>query len=280
MLACADALSAKSVKTEILGSQTMNLSDCNAKIDTIASLMGVRPDLSVSPHVTLAYFWLKEGIGQSIRVSCSGPERKMGVALTSDPSIHRGPEAESYCLTAPPSEPDPREEAMRWAKAQCKMLEQRLEDCGNSYGLYSDHPYESLEDFASKNWEGFDNFLEEQGRLSEVFCADPTAAWQDCFVAARDSAPPPESAKTEVLGTRTMSYSDCRAKIETIASLLGVRPDYSVQSDLLTLGRFWLKEGRDESLLVTCSEPDRKMVVVLTFDPSIRRGPEAESYCQ
>ncbi len=202
MLACADALSAKSAKTEILGTQMMSHSDCNAKIDAIASLLGIHPDRSGSPRVTLAYFWLREGIGESaglspqvsVRVSCSGPDRKMGVALTYDSSIRdpRNPEVESYCLTAPP----------------------------------------------------------------------------------------PESAKTEVLGTRTMSHSDCRAKIETIASLLGVRPDYSVQSDLLTLGRFWLKEGRDESLLVTCSEPDRKMVVVLTSDPSIRRGPEAESYCQ
>ncbi len=77
-----------------------------------------------------------------------------------------------------------------------------------------------------------------------------------------------------------MSSSDCRAKIVTIASFLGVRPDYSVHSDLPTLGRFWLKEGGDESILVPCSERDRKRAVVLPFDPSIRRGPEAGSYCQ
>ncbi len=273
MLVCVDALLAKSVKTEILGSQTMSLSDCNAKIDTIASLLGVRPDLSVSPHLTLAYFWPKEGGDESVRVSCSGPDRKMAVALTSD---HPRP-VESYCRA---SDPEPWEEAA----ARCKKLDQALSDCIKSYGINLD-----------------DVMFEDRVRLISVFCddpaealgdciwacqnasiwADPVEAQRDCYSAMWDSVPPPESAKTEVLGTQTMSYSDCHAKIETIASLLGVRPDYSVQSDLLTMGRFWLKEGRDESILVTCSEPDRKkMVTVLTFDHSIRRGPEAESYCQ
>ena len=76
------------------------------------------------------------------------------------------------------------------------------------------------------------------------------------------------SAKTEVLGTctYTMSYRDCLAKIESVSRQLRVRPDYIVQTGILTMARFRTNDGSGESILVTCSKPDRMMVLNRTSE--------------
>ena len=74
------------------------------------------------------------------------------------------------------------------------------------------------------------------------------------------------SAKTEVLGTYTMSYQDCLTNIAAVSQQLRVRPDYIVQTNILTTARFRTNDGSGESILVTCSKPDRKMVLNRTSE--------------
>lgn len=61
--------------------------------------------------------------------------------------------------------------------------------------------------------------------------------------------------------TRSMSFDDCLKTIRNVSSQLGVAPVNVVETDILRIVRFPTSDG---SVLVTCSRPDRKMVLTKT----------------
>ena len=68
-------------------------------------------------------------------------------------------------------------------------------------------------------------------------------------------------AGTEVISAETVEYLDCLVRIKVVGDNLGIRPVYIVDTDLLTIARFPTNDGSGESILVTCSQPDRKMII-------------------
>ena len=59
--------------------------------------------------------------------------------------------------------------------------------------------------------------------------------------------------------TRTMSYRDCINQISVVATQFGVAPINIVETSAMRTVRFPTSDG---SVLVTCSRPDRKMVLI------------------
>lgn len=59
--------------------------------------------------------------------------------------------------------------------------------------------------------------------------------------------------------TKTIDFEQCLASIRTIANDLAVAPVNIVETNDVRIVRFNTSDG---SVLVTCSRPDRKMVVV------------------
>ena len=63
------------------------------------------------------------------------------------------------------------------------------------------------------------------------------------------------SAQTQ---TRSMSFEECLATIRQVASDLAVAPVNIVETNILRIVRFVTSDG---SVLVSCSQPDNKMVI-------------------
>jgi hypothetical protein len=61
--------------------------------------------------------------------------------------------------------------------------------------------------------------------------------------------------------TKTMSFEACLEAIRSVASDLGVAPINIVETNDLRMVRFPTADG---SVLVTCSRPDRKMVLTIS----------------
>jgi hypothetical protein len=58
--------------------------------------------------------------------------------------------------------------------------------------------------------------------------------------------------------SQSMSFEQCLQAIRNTASRLGIAPINIVETNILRMVRFC---AHDESVLVTCSQPDRKMVI-------------------
>jgi hypothetical protein len=58
-----------------------------------------------------------------------------------------------------------------------------------------------------------------------------------------------------------MSFDKCVATIQLTANRLGIAPINVVETTILRIVRFKTNDGSGKSLLVTCSKPDRKMVI-------------------
>lgn len=58
--------------------------------------------------------------------------------------------------------------------------------------------------------------------------------------------------------TTPMSFEACLATIRQVSSQLGAVPINIVETDILRVVRFVTSDG---SVLVTCSQPDQKMIV-------------------
>ena len=71
----------------------------------------------------------------------------------------------------------------------------------------------------------------------------------------------PANAGTRIIRSDTMGFDQCLATIRTMASTLGVAPINIIESNDLRMVRFWTNDGSGKSYLVSCSRPDRKLVV-------------------
>ena len=58
--------------------------------------------------------------------------------------------------------------------------------------------------------------------------------------------------------TRSMSFDQCLQTIRSVSTSLRVAPVNLVETNILRMVRF---RTRDGSVLVTCSRPDRRMVI-------------------
>jgi len=58
-----------------------------------------------------------------------------------------------------------------------------------------------------------------------------------------------------------MSFQDCISSIQKVASQLGAAPVNIVETNDLRMVRFVTGDG---NVLVTCSRPDKKMVIQMT----------------
>ena len=72
-------------------------------------------------------------------------------------------------------------------------------------------------------------------------------------------------AGSRVLSSETMGFESCLAVIRATATELGVAPVNIVETDILRVVRFPTNDGSGESLLVTCSRPDSKMTINLSW---------------
>ncbi len=72
------------------------------------------------------------------------------------------------------------------------------------------------------------------------------------------AASAPLQADVETVETREMSFDACLRTIRKVASQMGIAPINIVETNILRMVRFPTVDG---SVLVTCSEADRKMVI-------------------
>jgi hypothetical protein len=79
-----------------------------------------------------------------------------------------------------------------------------------------------------------------------------------CVLAIIGAAPGVEAANEPQSTSQPMSFEDCLQAIRQTASQLGIAPLNVVETNILRMVRFCSEDG---SVLVTCSEPDQKMVV-------------------
>ena len=77
--------------------------------------------------------------------------------------------------------------------------------------------------------------------------------------AARKEEEKPQ--RSEVIKTERMSFERCNEVIQRMAEQLGVGPINLVETSVLRMVRFPTNDGSGESILITCSKPDRKLVV-------------------
>lgn len=73
------------------------------------------------------------------------------------------------------------------------------------------------------------------------------------------AAPIAAAAQTETV--KTMSFESCISNIQTISGQLGIVPVNIVETNDLRIVRFVTSDG---NVLVTCSRPDRKMLLRMT----------------
>ena len=66
---------------------------------------------------------------------------------------------------------------------------------------------------------------------------------------------------SEVIKTERMSFERCGEVIRKMAEQLAVAPINLVETSVLRMVRFPTNDGSGESILITCSKPDRKLVV-------------------
>ena len=66
---------------------------------------------------------------------------------------------------------------------------------------------------------------------------------------------------SEVIKTERMSFERCNEVIQRMAEQLGVAPINLVETSVLRMVRFPTNDGSGESILITCSKPDRKLVL-------------------
>lgn len=68
-------------------------------------------------------------------------------------------------------------------------------------------------------------------------------------------------AGTRVVLSEERSFEACVATIQATATKLGVAPTNIVETTILRIVRFNTNDGSGKSILVTCSGPDKKMIV-------------------
>ena len=78
-----------------------------------------------------------------------------------------------------------------------------------------------------------------------------------CFIILDTSA----LAGTRILKKKSMSFQQCVATIGAMASKLGVAPVNIVETNILRLARFSTNDGSGKSYLITCSKPDRMLIL-------------------
>jgi hypothetical protein len=68
-------------------------------------------------------------------------------------------------------------------------------------------------------------------------------------------------ADTKVVHKESMDFETCLARIRTVATQLGVAPINIVETSILRVVRFPTNDGSGKSILVTCSKPDRQLLI-------------------
>ena len=61
--------------------------------------------------------------------------------------------------------------------------------------------------------------------------------------------------------SRSMSFEDCLSVIAGTSRSLGVTPISLVDTNVLRMVRYQMNDGSGESVLMTCSRPDRRLVI-------------------
>lgn len=79
-----------------------------------------------------------------------------------------------------------------------------------------------------------------------------------CLLAVFAAGSGVEAASEPESSSQTMSFEACLQVIRQTASQLGVAPINVVETNILRMVRFCSDDG---SVLVTCSQPDQKLVV-------------------
>jgi len=69
------------------------------------------------------------------------------------------------------------------------------------------------------------------------------------------------AARADSTQTSSISFEQCVATIQATATKLGTVPVNIVETSILRIVRFSAADG---SMLITCSKPDRKMIVQLS----------------
>ena len=88
--------------------------------------------------------------------------------------------------------------------------------------------------------------------------AEQTRGAERVAEAARKTEKPQRS---EVIETERMSFERCTEVIQRMAEQIGLAPINLVETSVLRMVRFPTNDGSGESILVTCSKPDRKLVI-------------------
>ena len=83
------------------------------------------------------------------------------------------------------------------------------------------------------------------------------------------------AAATEGTAQQPITFEDCLATIRLASSRLGAVPIPIVQTSMFQIVRFETNDGSGKSVLVTCSAPDRKLIVA--SGPKPRRRAAANS---
>ena len=88
--------------------------------------------------------------------------------------------------------------------------------------------------------------------------AEQTRGAEGVAEAARKKEKPQRS---EVIETERMSFERCNEVIQRMAEQIGLAPINLVDTSVLRMVRFPTNDGSGESILITCSKPDRKLVI-------------------
>ena len=96
----------------------------------------------------------------------------------------------------------------------------------------------------------------------ERVVAEPARVTERVAEAARREEEEEEKLQgSEVIQTERMSFERCGEVIRRMAEQLAVAPINLVETSVLRMVRFPTNDGSGESILITCSKPDRKLVI-------------------
>ncbi|MEP2781444.1 MAG: hypothetical protein ABJL33_15430 [Hyphomicrobiales bacterium] len=74
----------------------------------------------------------------------------------------------------------------------------------------------------------------------------------------------PAAAETTTIETQTMRFTSCLKYIQDVAEELNFTPENIVETSDARIVRFPTNDGSGLSILITCSKPDKKLIVLLS----------------
>ncbi|MCE2522772.1 MAG: hypothetical protein J4F49_06085 [Rhodobacteraceae bacterium] len=73
-------------------------------------------------------------------------------------------------------------------------------------------------------------------------------------------------AEVTLIEKSTMKFSKCRIQIDLVGLQLGIEPITIIDTNSLKIVRFQTNDGSGDSILATCSKPDRTFVLQLSTE--------------